>query len=59
MTNCKLLHDWGKWEDIVMTVRPALTSLLQGGPIIYGEPTKVDYQKKVCARCGKKKVRQI
>lgn len=45
---CRLFHDWSKWEDIVMLIR-------QAG----GSEQAVDFQKSVCKRCGKKKVRQI
>lgn len=59
-SRCFPFHDYGKWQDIVMTVRPALNNgPLQGTITVYGDPTPKDYQKKICARCGKKKVRPV
>lgn len=60
MGKCRLLHDWGSWQDITLVVRPALNNgPLQGTVTIYGEPTEVNGQKKVCKRCGKKKTRIV
>lgn len=56
---CYLFHDWDKWQNIVMTVRPTLNNgPLQGTVTVYGEPTKVDYQERFCKRCGKRKLRK-
>lgn len=59
MSTCRLFHDWDKWEDITMMVRPALTSRLELNVVYSDEAYERACQKKVCKRCGKKKVRGL
>lgn len=55
-----LLHKWGPWINIKMTVRTALNNgPLQGTYTLYSEPFVADHQKKTCEVCGKKKVRRV
>lgn len=53
-------HNWSRWKDIVMTVRPALNNgPLQGTVTVYGDPVDADYQKRTCENCGRKQVRPV
>lgn len=65
MPKC-FFHDWGKWEEIVMTMRET-----RYNPTSYyvnnvyhpvGQVTEtfdVDGQKRVCHRCGLKQMRKV
>lgn len=56
MTKCRLFHDWDKWEDVTLYTRP---NIAYPYGVEYGDPIYRIGQKKVCKRCGKKRIRNI
>jgi hypothetical protein len=58
MNACRLFHDWGKWEDVAVEVRPFVDYI--DVPAESALKSYVaDGQRCVCKRCGKKKQRIV